>query len=101
MKICELNKNYNARVYAIYWSDYQGLMQKFFLIIPYEGYEGLSAVWEGECTVVDESLDGFILTKGENGCDLIVDRIVLDDNLLDRLIDHDVDAMKILKKRIS
>ncbi len=56
---------------------------------------------DSECVVIDGALDGFVLTKSESGSDLIIDRVVLDENLLDRLIDHDADAMSVLRRLIS
>ena len=64
-----------------------------FLIIPYDGYEGLTAVSESECEITDPSLDGFRLTKGASQGDMLILSAVLEDGLLDRMIEHDPAAM--------
>lgn len=93
MKIRELSRDNEVTVLAVYWAEYQGKREKLFLIIPYDGYEGVTAVSESECEVTDSSLDGFRLIKGASQGDMLVLGAVLEDDLLDRMIEHDPVAM--------
>ena len=93
MKIRELTRKHEVNVLAVYWAEYSGKMEKLFLMIPYEGYEGVTAVSESECEITDSSLDGFKLVRGASQGDMLVLGAVLEDNLLDRMIDHDPAAM--------
>ena len=99
MKVRELSRDNEAVVVAVYWAGYQGIRQMHFLVIPYEGYEGLISVLESECVITDSSLDGFRLVKGASQEDILVLGSVLEDDLLDRMIDHDPMAMTKYRER--
>ena len=53
----------------------------------------MTAVSESECEITDCSLDGFKLIKGASQGDMLVLGTVMEDNLLDRMIEHDPTAM--------
>lgn len=93
MKIRELTRETEVVVVAVYWAQYQGARQRHFLVVPYDGYEGLIAVAESECEITDSSLDGFRLVKGASQQDMLVLSSVLESDLLDRMIEHDPTAM--------
>lgn len=102
MRIKERDSNYDVEVYGMYWANYRGKTERFHLVIPYEGYEGLITVPESECVVTDPVLSAdFILTKGDSQNDVFIHRAAFDDRLIDKLIDHDADAMKIFLERLS
>ena len=97
MKIKELTRNYAVEVYAIYWLD----NVRYHLIIPYMGYGGLITVNESKCEVLDPSVDGFILTKSGSGSDMFIHWATEKDALLDRMIDHDPQAMEEFERRLK
>lgn len=87
--------------YVVYWSEYQGKIQKLFLAIPYDGYEGFISIAESECEISDASLDGFKLVLGSPQGDMLIHSALLEDDLLERIIEHDQEAMKIFLKNIE
>jgi hypothetical protein len=72
-----------VEVYAIYWVD--GM--RSHLVIPYEGYNGLIIVRENKCEVVDPSINGFILKKGDYGRDILIHWAAEKDGLIYSLAD--------------
>ncbi|MES9962701.1 MAG: hypothetical protein ABW116_04125 [Candidatus Sedimenticola sp. 20ELBAFRAG] len=102
MRIKENNRDVDVEVYGIYWAEYQGKLQRFHFVIPYQGYEGLNAVPEVECEVTDAAISSqFRIVKNSRGNDLIIHETLLEDNLLDELIEHDPEAMKEFQRRLS
>lgn len=101
MNIRELSRDNEVSVLAMYWAEYQGRMQKLFLVIPYDGYEGVTAVSESECEITNSSLDGFKLVKGASQKDMLVREIVLEDNLLDQMIEHNPVAMAKFREKVA
>ena len=99
MKIRVLSRDNEVDVLAVYWAEYQGKREMHFLIVPYDGYEGVIVALESECEITDASLDGFILKKVASGRDILVLGIVLEDDLLDRMIEHDPVAMAIYNEK--
>lgn len=99
MKVRELSNDNEIAVLAVYWAEYLGKKEKLFLVIPYDGYEGVTAVSESECEITDFSLDGFRLTTGASHGDMLVLGTVLEDDLLDRMIEHDPVAMAKYRER--
>lgn len=97
IKIQELGRNFSVEVYAIYWVN--GV--RYQLIVPYSDYIGLITVNESKCEVTDPSVDGFILTKSGNGGDMLVHWAAEKDALLDRMIDHDPEAMEEFERRLK
>jgi len=98
MKIVE-NDGFNrvVEVYAIYWAS----GKRYHLVIPYDGYLGLTAVPEDKCEVVDSTINGFVLKKGDYGDDILVHWAVEKDGLVYRLIDPpDAAAVAELKRRL-
>ena len=101
MKIREFSRNKEVIVIAIYREDYADKVENFFLVIPYDGYEGLISVAESECEITDTSLDGYRMVKNSSQSDMIVLSIVLENDLLDRMIDHDEVAMRKFHEKLS
>lgn len=97
MKIKEFGRNKDVAVLAMYWAEYRGKNQRLYMVVPYAGYEGLITVSEDECELTDPSIDGYRLTKAySNGAvmgDLIVLAVIQDHGLLDRMIDHEPEAI--------
>ena len=94
MQIKEKGEDGAVDVYGVYWAKYFGRNERFFLIIPEENYPGFLAVPGSQCEITDPSLDGLIFTHEVHGQDALLHPILLDKDLLNRLIDHDTDAMK-------
>jgi len=93
MKIKPHDENHIVDVYAVYWAKKEGINQRFYLIIPYKGYEGFNACSELESDLIDPSLSDFILKKDDYGGDLLIHYAAHKDNLIYDLIDHDPEAM--------
>lgn len=90
--------NRTVDVYAICWID--GL--RHHMIIPYEGYDGLTVVTENNCEIVDNSINNFVLRKSNRGGDTLIHWAAEKDDLLDRLIDPpDAEAVAELKRRLE
>ncbi len=96
MLIKSLDHKTIVEVFAIYWVD--GI--RHHLVIPYPTYEGLFVITEKKSEIVDPSIDGFILRKSGSGRDILIHWATDKDDLLDKLIDHDEDAMKELERRL-
>lgn len=56
---------------------------------------------ESKCDVIDPSVDGFILTKSESGSDMLIHWATAKNALLDRMIDHDPEAMEEFERRLK
>lgn len=97
MKIIEKSRRNDKKerdVYAVYWAEHLGINERYYLFIPYDGCEGVGAIKNSECEVVDVSVDDFVLISNDNGSDMLVHKEAYRDSLLDRLIEHEPDAMK-------
>lgn len=86
-----------VEVYAIYWFD----EVRHHLVIPYKEFGGLMVVTEENCDVIDPSIDGFVLIKSGSGRDMFIHWATEKDALLDRMIDHDPEAMEEFERRLK
>ncbi|WP_241084907.1 hypothetical protein [Candidatus Vondammii sp. HM_W22] len=95
-----LEKGYETpvEVYGIYWID----GERIYWVIPYEGHEGFVTLSEKDSEVVDPEIkDVFILRKNDADEDLFLHWAADKDNLIYDLVDHDPEAMKEFKRRLS
>ncbi|WP_420008338.1 hypothetical protein [Xanthomonas sacchari] len=85
----ELNDGGNSiEVLGIYWVK----GKKYYWIIPYEGYEGFSAVSEDECRVTDSFMSrDMVVYEYDDGSESILHWAAHD--LLEDLVEHDARAM--------
>lgn len=93
MKIREFGRESEVAVVAMYWEKGLRKNRRIYMVVPYDGYEGLITVGEDDCELTDPSIDGFRLAKSASNEDIIVLAIILDNDLLDRMIDHEPAAM--------
>ncbi|WFF41184.1 hypothetical protein EVC62_06530 [Salinicola endophyticus] len=94
MRIIQSDSGFSVEVYGIYWAEYQGRLQRFHLVIPEEGYLGFISVPESDCELVDSEFSNFLLIKDSRGKDALVHTVLRKEGLLDRIIDHDPDAVE-------
>jgi hypothetical protein len=94
MQVREKSAMNAVDVYGVYWAEYQGKIQRFHLVIPEKGYPGFLSLPEAECELVDSNVTGFVLVKNARGSDTLIHPVLQEEALLDRLIDHDADAME-------
>ena len=94
MQVRENSSGNVVQVYGFYWAEYHGETQRFHLVIPEKGYPGFLTLSETECELVDPSLTGFVLVKNARGDDSLLHSVLQEEALLDRLIDHDAEAME-------
>jgi hypothetical protein len=99
LNIREKSKEFAITAVAVYWATSHKKFQMHFLAVLYEGYSGVSVVLESECEIIDPSLDGYSYFKNSNGQDMLIQNIALQDKLLDRLIEHEAEAMATYLKR--
>lgn len=98
MKVVEKNKGRILDVHGVYWVG--GI--RYYYVIPYEGYEGLTALGEHECDIIDESFDPhFRLVKNSAGVDMLLHEALIRDALLDSLLEHYPSAMPEFRKRLT
>ena len=101
MRIKEKSMEHSVEVYALYWAQYNGVFQRFHLVIPEDDYPGFLAVPEEECEVVDPSLTNFVLIKNPRGGDALVHPVLQDQELLNKVSDHDEEATKLFLTLVS
>lgn len=92
------NRENIVEVYGVYWID----RERIYWVIPYEGYEGFITLSEKESTVIDPKFkDDFVLRKNDAGEDLLLHWAADKNDLIYDLIEHDPEAMKEFKRRLS
>lgn len=79
-------------VYGLYWSEHDGVRQRFHLVVPKEGYPGLTIVLESECEVIDPSFSKWVLIKDPNSQDVLIHAALQQNGLLERMIEHEPGA---------
>lgn len=98
MIVREIGREDPVQVFGIYWVD----NERFYWVIPYDGYGGLMALSEREVDMVDSSLSNdFILCKdgdGDGG-DMILHWAAED--LIEELVERDPLAMAEFLGRIK
>lgn len=78
----------SIEVLGIYWVK----GKKYYWIIPYEGYQGFSAVSEDECRVTDSFMPrDMVVYEYDDGSESILHWAAHD--LLEDLVEHDARAM--------
>lgn len=90
MHIKETNWGEVFTVHCVYWVDG---VRHYYVILDSDA-NGFTALRDN-CKIIDPSVPpNFVLIRNENGTDFLLNRALLEDNLLDRLIDHDPRAME-------
>lgn len=94
MRIRQNHSKIDVEVYGLYWAEYQGKLQRFHMVIPEDGYPGFISVPECECELVDPGVINFMIVKDARGQDALIHPVLGQEGLLDRIIDHDSDAVE-------
>lgn len=85
-----------VRVFGIYWVD----GERFYWVIPYEGYGGLMTLSHKEISVIDSSLSSdLFICKDAAGQDMIMHWAAED--IIDDLADRNPVAMADFLRRIT
>ena len=88
MIIREVWRKDSVQVFGVYWVG----KERFYWVIPYEGYGGLMALSDREIDVVDPALSNeLVLCKDGDGGDMILHWAAVD--LIDELVERDPLAM--------
>lgn len=87
MKIRELSREADVDVIEFYWID--DILH--FLVIPYDGYEGVIAVTAERCKVTCPIIDNFIYKEYDYGGIVFVHELA-SDGLIERMINHEPGA---------
>jgi hypothetical protein len=96
MIIQESGRKEPVHVFGIYWKG----EERFYWVIPYEGYGGLMVLSDKEVTVIDSSLSSdLILCRDAEGKDMILHWAMED--LIEELSEHDPKAMIEFLRRIE
>lgn len=96
MIIREIGREEPVQVFGIYWIE----NERFYWVIPYDGYSGLMALSDREVNVVDSSLSSdLILCKDGGGGDMILHWAAAD--LIEELVERDPLAMVEFLERIK
>ncbi|WP_240795655.1 hypothetical protein [Pseudomonas jessenii] len=96
MMVREIGREEPVQVFGIYWIE----SQRFYWIIPYDGYGGLMALSDREVNVVDASLSSdLILCKDGEGGDMILHWAAED--LIEELVERDPQAMAEFLERMK
>lgn len=96
MIIREIGREEPVEVFGIYWIE----NERFYRVIPYDGYGGLMALSDREVNVVDSSLSSdLILCKDGGGGDMILHWAAED--LIEELVERDPLAMVEFLARIK
>lgn len=96
MIIKELGREELVQVYGVYWVN----NERFYWIIPYEGYGGLITLSDKDVNVVDSSLSSdLILCKDGGGEDMILHWAA--EGLIDDLAERDPIAMAEFLRRLK
>lgn len=96
MIVREVGRDEPVQVFGIYWIE----NERFYWVIPYDGYSGLMALSDREVNVVDSSLSSdFIFCKDGAGGDMILHWAAED--LIEKLVECDPLAMVEFLERIK
>lgn len=96
MIIREIVRQEPVQVFGVYWAE----NERFYWVIPYDGYGGLMSLSEKEVVVVDSFLSSyFMLCRDRDGGDIILHWAV--EALIEKLVDRDPLAMVELLEHIS
>ena len=96
MIVREIGREEPVQVFGIYWIR----NERFYWVIPYDGYGGLMALSESEVNVLDSSLSSdLILCKDRDEGDMIVHWAAED--LIEELVERDPLAMAEFLERIK
>ncbi|MFY2949934.1 hypothetical protein ACOTH1_21925 [Achromobacter ruhlandii] len=96
MIIKELGREEPVQVYGVYWIN----SERFYWVIPYEGYGGLMALGDKDVKIVDSSLSSdLILCKDGDGPDMILHWAA--EGLIDDLAERDPIAMAEFLRRLK
>lgn len=89
MIIKEIGSVFSVTVLCIYWSE----NVRHYLAPLFKESYGLNGIIDSKCVVIDYSIDDMVIVKNSDGNDLIINKLVYDNGLLDDMIDHDPEAM--------
>jgi len=96
MIVQEIGREEPVQVFGIYWVK----SERFYWVIPYNGYGGLMALSDREVNVVDSSLSSdLIFCKDGDGGDIILHWAVED--LIEELVERDPVAMAEFLQRLK
>ena len=96
MIVREIGRAEPVQVFGIYWVG----NERFYWVIPYEGYGGLMALSDREVNIVDSTLSGdLIICKAGDGGDMILHWAAED--LIEELAERDPQAMAEFMRRIE
>ncbi|WP_256223159.1 MULTISPECIES: hypothetical protein [unclassified Pseudomonas] len=96
MIIREIGREEPVQVFGIYWIE----NERFYWVIPYDGYGGLMALSDRDVDVLDSSLSSdLILCKDGGGGDMILHWAAED--LIEELVERDPLAMDEFLERIK
>lgn len=97
MKIKTHDQDYELEVYCLYWSNN---IRHYLATVDLER-EGLDVYTENNSTLLESSIDNFVLRKNSGGGDLLLHKAASEGDLLDDLIEHDQDATNIFLERLK
>nr|WP_243753588.1 hypothetical protein [Pseudomonas koreensis] len=96
MIVREIGREEPVQVFGIYWIE----SERFYWVIPYDGYGGLMSLSDREVNVVDSSLSNdLILCKDGEGGDMILHWAAED--LIEELVERDPKAMAEFLERMK
>jgi hypothetical protein len=97
MQIRDTKYGTNRFVISIYWVN----AIRHYLSTEIDKYQGVDVHYEEECELIDPSLSNFVLRKNSGGGDLLVHQAASEGDLLDELIEHDQEAMRVFLERLN
>ncbi|RED49753.1 hypothetical protein [Aestuariispira insulae] len=98
MRVLEHGREEDTEVYRILWRN----GKRYYSVIFYPGYPGLSDLCEDECEIVDPSIkDQFILHRYDDGTEALIHWIIMHGNLHDDLLNHEPGAVFELGRRLK
>lgn len=89
MIVQEKDSSESVAVHAIYWID----GKRYYLVIPYQGFEGLDVLSKDDCIVLDQRIGNEFVLYENNGVDILVNKALLENDLLSRAIDFEPGAI--------
>lgn len=96
MMILENGRDTPVVVYGIYWKG----SNRYYWVIPYEGYGGFLSVNEKDARLIDSSFAStYLLCKDGDGADMILHWAAED--LLENLVDCEPSAMEEFQRRLA
>lgn len=97
MRVREHTRNFDVEVYGIFWVN----GKRNYYAILYPGYEGVTTLTGSECEVTDSKIDHFVLYRRYSGDDMLIHEAAFGNALLDKLIDHQPEAMAEFLRRLE